>query len=135
MNRLLDFSLAISVFLSISCVQIFAQDSSDTSTSFENLTHSHDDFDGFISFKDYGRNLYENPRGIGCNRCHGKKGEGSVIAHYSHKGKAKTLKAPSIKNLEFGAFMKALRSKKIGVMPTYYLTDKEIEAIYFFLYE
>ncbi|WP_394951693.1 c-type cytochrome [uncultured Helicobacter sp.] len=95
------------------------------------------DFDneGFITFKEYGKNLYENPRGIGCNHCHGTKGEGSIIAHYKHKGNAKTLNAPAINKLEFSAFTKALSSQKLNVMPRYYLTPKEIQAIYFYLYE
>lgn len=99
------------------------------------LGNEEEEFEGFISFKDYGKNLYKNPRGIGCDKCHGVNGEGGIIASYTHKGKPKTLNAPSIKNLEFSIFRKALDSKKIGVMPNYYLTDKEIEAIYFYLYE
>lgn len=93
------------------------------------------DNEGFITFKEYGKNLYENPRGIGCHHCHGQKGEGSIIAHYTHKGNAKTLSAPAVNKLEFSVFAKALDSQKIGVMPRYYLTQKEIQAIYFYLYE
>lgn len=93
------------------------------------------DNEGFITFREYGKNLYENPRGIGCHHCHGQKGEGSIIAHYTHKGNAKTLSAPAINTLEFSVFAKALDSQKLGVMPRYYLTQKEIQAIYFYLYE
>lgn len=82
----------------------------------------------------YGKNLYENPRGIACNKCHGDKGEGSVIAHYKHKGVEKTLSAPRINNIDIGTFYRALE-KQQGVMPSYYLTDEEISAIYFYLYQ
>lgn len=82
---------------------------------------------------EYGKNLYENPRGIACNQCHGDRGEESVIAYYKHKGVKKTLIAPRINNLEFSVFEKALRSQK-GVMPRYYLTNEEITAVYMYLY-
>ena len=82
---------------------------------------------------EYGKNLYENPRGIACNKCHGDKGEGAIIAHYKHKGVEKSLHAPRINNIEFSAFTKALNTQK-GVMPIYYLTDEEITAIYMYLY-
>lgn len=81
----------------------------------------------------YGKNLYENPRGIACNKCHGDEGEGGVIAHYKHKGVKKTLIAPKINDIEFSVFQKALHTQT-GVMPQYYLTDEEITAIYIYLY-
>ena len=83
--------------------------------------------------EDYGKNLYENPRGIACNKCHGDKGEGAVIAHYKHKGVEKSLLAPRINNIDFNIFIKAFRAQR-GVMPMYYLTDEEIRAIYMYLY-
>lgn len=83
--------------------------------------------------ENYGKNLYENPRGIACNKCHGNKGEGGVIAHYKHKGVNKTLLAPRINNIEFSTFSQALDIQK-GVMPRYFLTDEEITAIYMYLY-
>lgn len=111
------------------------QDAQQSTQQEPNEPHSDFDAQGFITFKEYGKNLYENPRGIGCNHCHGDKGEGSIIARYKHKGTAKTLSAPAINTLEFNAFAKALDSQKLGVMPRYYLTPKEIQAIYFYLYE
>lgn len=86
-----------------------------------------------LSKNEYGKNLYENPRGIACNKCHGDKGEGGVIANYKHKGTQKSLIAPRINNIDFSAFAKALNVQK-GVMPVYYLTDEEITAIYMYLY-
>lgn len=95
-----------------------------------------EEFEGFISYFEYGKNLYENPRGIGCNKCHGTQGQGSVIANYTHKGIDKTLSAPSIKALSYEDFSKALQNlKKSTVMPKYYLTQKEIEAIYHYVKE
>jgi len=31
---------------------------------------------------EYASSLYKNPRGIGCQKCHGLKGEGKLIAKY-----------------------------------------------------
>lgn len=87
----------------------------------------------FLSQDEYGKNLYQNPRGIACSKCHGESGEPTIIAHYKHKGIEKTLLAPRINNLEFSTFSKALKKQK-GVMPTYYLTEEEIKAIYIYLY-
>lgn len=86
----------------------------------------------FITKMEYAKMLYSNPRGIGCNLCHGEKGEGSVIAKYKSKGQIKELKAPSITNLDKKRFEKAL-SKSDSVMPRYYLTKNEIEILYFYV--
>lgn len=95
-----------------------------------------EDFEGFISYAEYGKNLYENPRGIGCNKCHGAQGQGNIIANYTHKGIDKTLNAPNIKTLSYEYFITVLQNpKKSTVMPKYYLTQKEIEAIYYYIKE
>jgi mono/diheme cytochrome c family protein len=87
----------------------------------------------FITKMEYAKMLYFNPRGIGCNLCHGKNANGSVIARYkSRKGKKETLKAPAISNLDFDDFKNAL-GKTHKVMPTYFLTDKEIKILYFYV--
>jgi len=39
----------------------------------------------FITRMEYSSLLYKNPRGIGCNKCHGLKGEGKLIAKYKEK--------------------------------------------------
>ena len=36
----------------------------------------------FITPLEYASQLYKNPRGIGCIKCHNKNGEGKVIANY-----------------------------------------------------
>lgn len=90
--------------------------------------------ESFITQFEYGKMLYSNPRGIGCVHCHGKDGEGSIIAQYKHKGKLKSLIAPPINELEYERFSSlALRDKK--VMPRYHLEDSELQAIHLYLQE
>ena len=86
----------------------------------------------FITKMEYAKMLYSNPRGIGCILCHGKNGEGSIIAKYKHRGKEKELKAPAINNLSKKSFFSALKGTN-SVMPQYFLTSQEIEALYFFV--
>lgn len=86
----------------------------------------------FISKIEYEKLLYKNPRGIGCNNCHGEKGEGSVIARYIHKGKNKELIAPPISNISREKFYLALSNPK-SIMPIYSLVDDEIESLYNFV--
>ena len=90
--------------------------------------------DSFITEQEYAQNLYENPRGIGCNKCHGKKGEGMLIARYKHKNENRILKTESINYLSFEKFQEALRNKK-GVMPKYFLTASEIKTLYNYLHK
>lgn len=87
----------------------------------------------FITPMEYASSLYKNPRGIGCNKCHGENGEGKVIAHYLHKNKQKVFSAPKINTLKFKEFYKALHVRKKG-MPRYFLTQQEIEALYMYLH-
>jgi hypothetical protein len=86
----------------------------------------------FITKMEYAKMLYSNPRGIGCILCHGKKGEGSVIAKYREKGKQKELRAPAINSLSKEKFFKALDSSD-SIMPQYFLTDNEMEILYFYV--
>ena len=88
--------------------------------------------ESFLSNDEYAKMLYKNPRGIGCNRCHGDKGEGKVIASYSVNGRKKFIKAPAINHLSMRVFQKALR-KNSRLMPEYFLTDKEKAYLYFYL--
>lgn len=83
----------------------------------------------FITKTEYAKLLYSNPRGIGCNKCHGDYGEGSIIASYKHKGKDRVLVAPKISNLDKKTFTKAIERPK-SVMPNYSLTKEEIESLY-----
>lgn len=87
----------------------------------------------FITQTEYAKMLYSNPRGIGCIDCHGAKGEGGILATYTDKGKKKSLKAPAINNLSLAQFKRGvLRSSP--VMPSYFLTDEEIESLYYYVH-
>lgn len=81
---------------------------------------------------EYASQLYKNPRGIGCQHCHGEKGEGRLIAKYKHKGVDKSFEGPAINDLDFESFYKNLNKRKVG-MPRYFLTSKEIKALYFYI--
>ena len=89
----------------------------------------------FITKTEYAKMLYLNPRGIGCDKCHGAKGDGSLISKYKHFDKKanKTvddeLRAPKINDIEFESFKAALTKPK-GVMPSYFLTDEETTILY-----
>ena len=87
-----------------------------------------------ITPMEYASSLYKNPRGIGCNNCHGENGEGKIVARYIHKKEKKTFEGPKINNINFSNFYKALNTRKRG-MPRYFLTKKEIQALYFYLQE
>lgn len=91
--------------------------------------------ESFITQYEYGKMLYQNPRGIGCVNCHGEKGEGKIIANYVHKKKRKQLTAPSITNLSYAEFKKPFSGRKSSrsIMPTYHLTAMELQALYRYL--
>ncbi len=86
----------------------------------------------FITQIEYASQFYKNPRGIGCQHCHGEKGEGKLVATYIHKKKKKEFRGPAINTLNYNELYIALSKAKKG-MPRYYLTKKEIEALYDFL--
>jgi hypothetical protein len=87
----------------------------------------------FITTEEYAKSLYHNPRGIGCQLCHGEHGEGKVIAHYKHKGEKKVFEGKPINTLSFPQFYKRLNDKIVG-MPHYYLTDMEMQTLYYYLH-
>jgi len=85
--------------------------------------------DDFIDRTDYAKLLYSNPRGIGCDKCHGADAKGNSIALYKQKGSTKALIAPPINNLNKTKFFAALNNSK-SVMPKYSLTLEELESLY-----
>jgi hypothetical protein len=88
--------------------------------------------DSFITQYEYGEMLYRNPRGIGCIHCHGKHGEGAYIASYVEDGEKIVLRGPDIRKVTIEALKKSLE-KRYRIMPTYFLTDSEIEALHYYL--
>jgi mono/diheme cytochrome c family protein len=88
--------------------------------------------DSFITKDEYAKMLYNAPRGVSCAKCHGEVGEGKIIAAYVEKGRPKTLETAPIYHLDYARFKKGVNSSK-SVMPQYYLTDKEIAALYYYL--
>lgn len=103
------------VFLSLFALNLFAED--------------------FISFQEYAKMLYENPRGISCKECHGEDGSAQTLGYFTHKGERKPFIVPSIQNLSFESFLKSLKEIKDAksIMPTYSLTDEEIKVLYTYL--
>jgi len=88
------------------------------------------DAEDFISEFEYGQMLYKDPRGVSCASCHGKVGDGSFIASFiDNDGKKQDFFAPDIRKLSLKEFKKAV-SAGGKLMPRYYLTNKESEAIY-----
>jgi len=89
--------------------------------------------EGFITQTEYAKMLYSNPRGIGCIHCHGTKGEGRILVTYVDRGEKKSLKAPAINNLSLTQFKRGVLHSG-PVMPSYFLTDEEIESLYYYVH-
>jgi len=111
--------------------------------------------DSFITKKEYGKMLYNNPRGISCKKCHGTNAKGKVIAKFKHIGKETTynctVKTYDITNISFVNFKYKLnpnnKLKKIEftkdqvcekmiyghIMPKYFLTDDELNSLYYYI--
>ena len=88
----------------------------------------------FITDEEYASSLYKNPRGIGCNNCHGDDGKGKFVARYISKGEQKIYGGSDITKLGFKDFYEALDGRIQG-MPKYFLTKDEIEALYKYLHK
>jgi hypothetical protein len=109
----------------------------------------------FITKYEYGKMLYENPRGISCVKCHGQDARGKKIAsfvHIRHKKKYNCeIRSNDITNISHKDFLMTLDPrlekpkkkflknevcKKLtyrNSMPTYFLTNEELNSIYFYL--
>jgi len=88
----------------------------------------------FMTHYEYGQMLYNNPRGVSCAKCHGKKGEGRVIVSYHDKKGKQNITGPDIRNKNLQSMLAAV-SKSHHIMPRYYLTEEEVEAIHDYLHE
>ena len=89
--------------------------------------------ESFITKEEYAAGLYHNPRGVGCHLCHGEAGEGKLIARYRDNGEAKIFAGKPINKLPFRDFYLKLNNRILG-MPRYYLTDTEIQTLYYYLH-
>lgn len=101
------------------------------------LLHAADIDDAFITTYEYGQMLYNNPRGIGCNKCHGDNAKGQFLSRYrTKKDKEVVVTAPDITNISFEKFTEKLKSqsvKKSLIMPTYFLTNSELKSLYMYI--
>lgn len=93
----------------------------------------------FISEFEYGQMLYNDPRGVSCVSCHGETGEGKHIANYrirdksSHKVLKKiSIDGPDIRNATLEQIKDSTQKGK-GIMPKYFLTDKEVKTIHAYI--
>lgn len=89
--------------------------------------------DDFITKDEYAKMLYHNPRGVGCHKCHGENGKGMELGRYKDGNKTIVIKAPNIKKLPFKRFKEALEDSQHKFMPQYFLTDKEMKMLYYYL--
>lgn len=87
----------------------------------------------FITDMEYASMLYQNPRGVGCHKCHGLQGEGKLIASYKHRGKDKQLIAPNITDINKTDFMRIFKRNRFKTMPKYFLTKRELNILYDYL--
>ena len=87
----------------------------------------------FITKEEYAASLYHNPRGIGCHLCHGEAGKGKRIASYKEEGVEKVFEGKPINKIPFSLFYQQIKGKIRG-MPRYYLTDVEIQTLYYYLH-
>ena len=83
----------------------------------------------FISHYEYGEMLYANPRGVSCSQCHGKNGEGQMIVEYRDIHGKQVLRGSDIRRDSLSTMINAVNSYH-EIMPRYYLTYEEVEAIY-----
>lgn len=87
----------------------------------------------FISEFEYGQMLYRDPRGVSCVPCHGETGEGKAIVSYKDsKGQTVTISGPDIRTASLAQIRLSVQQGK-GVMPRYFLTDKETRTIHAYL--
>jgi mono/diheme cytochrome c family protein len=100
--------------------------------------------ESFLSEVEYGKMLYNNPRGISCSQCHGKKGKGGhkIAKYYDQHKNPKILKGLDITGYSIEELKASLNNQYRDrnnhrithkIMPIYYLTDKEVSAIYAYL--
>lgn len=109
----------------------------------------------FITEFEYGKMLYEKPRGISCAKCHGDDAKGMTVSSFTHKTKKNryecVIATKDITNISYEEFLQTLDpniekpKKKFSkdqvcekmiygnVMPTYFLTQEELKSIHLYL--
>ena len=85
----------------------------------------------FISDKEYGAMLFTSPRGVSCKNCHNENLQNKELSSYQIKEKKYIIKIPKVKSITLKKLKNALNGKSI--MPSYYFTDKELEALWAYL--
>jgi mono/diheme cytochrome c family protein len=113
----------------------------DNLTEEENLTVKTSE--SFLSSVEYGRMLYQQPRGISCAQCHGKAGKGGqkIVKYYDKKRNPKLLRGVNITHYSLEDLTASLnneyrennKTKRHKIMPMYYLNREEIQAIFDYL--
>ena len=86
----------------------------------------------FITKREYGEQLYNEPRGVGCSNCHGVDGKGAKIVSYIHKKKEKVIIAPSIRFLKAKEIEKGV-NRHPSYVPNYFLVKDEYKSLEAFL--
>lgn len=86
----------------------------------------------FITKQEYASSLYHNPRGVGCERCHGEQAQGKTIASYTDHNTKKLFSAPSLQGLTLQELIDAMNTPIRG-MPRYFLTNEEVAILYFYI--
>jgi len=100
--------------------------------------------DSFLLEVEYGKMLYNKPRGISCNKCHGKEGKGGqkIAKYYDKYINPKILKGVDITGYSLEELKASLKNRyrdknnrrvRHKIMPMYYLTDEEVKAIHTYL--
>ena len=99
----------LTIFLLIN-INLLAQE---TTTATENMLNPLDINNSFITKFEYGKMLYNNPRGIGCNSCHGDDAKGKKIIDFKQEHDKKiyncNLSVPNIKDIDYAIFSEKKR--------------------------
>lgn len=83
----------------------------------------------FISHYEYGQMLYSSPRGVSCSQCHGDAGQGKIIVSYKDEDGKKVISGSDIRRNTLNDMIASVNQYH-KIMPQYYLTNKEVKAIY-----
>jgi len=112
--------------------------------------------ESFITKYEYGKMLYNNPRGISCAKCHGDDGKGMLLSSFKHTSKdvvySCQVKTTDMTRISFQKFTEKLESDTLlmdklkfekpqvcekliygNTMPKYFLTKDEQETIHYYI--